>query len=218
MIRCLHPLSRTLATALLAVGVGALAACGSSPAPGADSANPSASSAAGSTASSAASPGPSNSPAAASASSSAPAGPAGCLASALQAQLGASQGTAGTLYQVIDLTNTSAATCTLQGYPGVSFVTGVGGAQVGKPATRDKTVPEALVTLAPGAEANMLLAVHDAGAIAHCKVTSVDWLRVFPPGDFGSLNVQYNSQACAGGAKSIMTVTAVRGGQGSASY
>ena len=147
----------------------------------------------------------------------APGGTAGCLASGLQAQLGASQGTAGTIYQVIVLTNTSASSCTLYGYPGVSFVNGQGGSQVGAPATRNPAVKAASLTLAPGGKANALLAVHDAGAYPDCRLTSVDWLRIYPPGDFGSLYVQYKAQTCANTAKSILTVTAVSQGAGSAS-
>jgi hypothetical protein len=149
-----------------------------------------------------------------------PTGPPGCLATGLQAQLGVSQGTAGTIYQVVVLTNTSATTCTLYGYPGVSFVTGVGGSQVGAPATRDPVVPAVHVTLAPGGKADTLLAVVDAGAISpsKCQLTNVHWLRIFPPGDYGAVYVQYNTQACSAKSESIMTVTAVRAGAGSASY
>ena len=149
--------------------------------------------------------------------SSAPVGPAACLASDLQAQLGASQGTAGTIYQVIVLTNTSASGCTLYGYPGVSFVRGQGGSQVGAPATRNPAVKAGQLTLAPGGKASALLAVHDAGAYPDCRLTSVDWLRIYPPGDFGSLYVQYKAQTCANTRKSILTVTAVGPGAGSAS-
>jgi Protein of unknown function (DUF4232) len=145
------------------------------------------------------------------------AGTAGCLASGLQAQLGASQGTAGTIYQVLVLTNTSTSSCTLYGYPGVSFVNGQGGSQVGAPATRNPAVKAAPLTLAPGGKANALLAVHDAGAYPDCRLTNVDWLRIYPPGDFGSLYVQYKAQTCANTAKSILTVTAVGPGAGSAS-
>jgi hypothetical protein len=146
-----------------------------------------------------------------------PAGPPGCLASGLHARLGVSQGTAGTIYQVVELTNTSGGTCTLYGYPGVSFVTGQGGSQVGKPASKDKVTTPALVTLAPGRKANMLLAVHDAGAFPNCNMTNVDWLKIYPPGDFGAVYVQYSTQACADPSLSIMSVTAVRSGAGSAS-
>ncbi|HUB37961.1 MAG TPA: DUF4232 domain-containing protein [Streptosporangiaceae bacterium] len=142
---------------------------------------------------------------------------AGCLASDLQAEMGASQGTAGTIYQVIVLTNTSAASCTLYGYPGVSFVTSQGGSQVGAAATRNAAVNATQLTLAPGSKANALLAIHDAGAYPGCRLTSADWLRIYPPGDYGSLYVQYKAQTCANTRKKILTVTAVSAGAGSAS-
>lgn len=213
MTRSLTSTTRLSAAAAAAAALGAcglLTACGSTAAPGAAAtrtitvqASPSASAAAA---------------AAAATSPSVPSGPAGCLSSGLQAQLGASQGTAGTFYQVIVLTNTSNATCTLYGYPGVSFVRGVGGSQVGAPATKNAALAKALVTLAPGDKANVLLAVHDAGAIANCHITAVNWLRIYPPGDYGSLYAQYNAQACANTAQPIMSVTAVRAGAGTASY
>jgi hypothetical protein len=154
------------------------------------------------------------------AATSAPAGPPTCLASGLQPDLGDSQGTAGTIYQVVVLTNTSAATCSLYGYPGVSFVTGQGGSQIGKPASKNTVIPPALVTLAPGGKADLLLAVHDAGAYSAstCKLTKVDWLKIYPPGDYGAVYVQYNTQACGNPSVSIMSVTVVRSGAGSASY
>jgi len=191
------------------VGCGTTAAPGAAPPPSAISSPGSAASTPGAT-TSAASTGAAGTPAT-------PAGPAGCLASDLRAQLGASQGTAGTIYQVIVLTNTSASDCTLYGYPGVSFVTGQGGSQVGAPATRNSAVKATQLTLAPGGKANALLAVHDAGAFPDCQLTSVDWLRIYPPGDYGSLYVQYNGQTCANTRKSILTVTAVSAGAGSAS-
>jgi hypothetical protein len=193
-----------------------VAACGSSAAQGAAPAQ-SATSTPGSGSSSGGSTSTPASAATSTAASSTPAGPAGCLAADLQAQLGASQGTAGTIYQVIVLTNTSASSCTLYGYPGVSFVNGQGGSQVGAPATRNPAVKAAKLTLAPGGKANALLAVHDAGAFPSCRLTNVDWLRIYPPGDYGSLYLQYKAQTCANAAKSILTVTAVSPGAGSAS-
>jgi len=200
--------ARLAAVPVLAGACALLAACGSTPAPGAAAPTRTVTiQASASTATSAATTSPA-----------APPGPAGCLASALTAHLGLSQGTAGTIYQVIVLTNSSSATCTLYGYPGVSFVTGVGGSQVGLPASKNPAVARALVTLAAGGDADILLAVHDAGAIAECKITTVNWLRIYPPGDYGSIYVQYNTQACANPTTSIMSVTPVRTGAGTASY
>jgi Protein of unknown function (DUF4232) len=223
MIRSLiSPAHRRAAAALastcgLIAACGFLAACGSTAAPGAAPA-PSKTSGPGS--GSAGSTSVSATPAATSAAASTSAaatGAAGCVSSGLQAELGASQGTAGTIYQVIVLTNTSASDCTLYGYPGVSFVTSQGGSQVGAPATKNQAVQATQLTLAPGGKANVLLALHDAGAYPDCRLTSVDWLRIYPPGDYGSLYVQYKAQTCANTRNSILTVTAAAAGAGSAS-
>jgi hypothetical protein len=48
-------------------------------------------------------------------------------------------------------------------------------------------------------------------------MTSVGWLRIYPPGDYGALYVQYKTQACSKASKSIMEVSPVRAGAGSAS-
>lgn len=213
MIKSLTLAARLAAASALAGACGVLTACGTTPAPGASPTHTVTVQATGASTPAAAAAATSSST-----SSAPPAGPPGCLASGLQAQLGVSQGTAGTIYQVVVLTNTSAATCTLFGYPGVSFVTGIGGSQIGKPATKNPVVPEALVTLAPGAKADLLLAIHDAGAIQNCHITTANWLRIYPPGDYGSIYVQYNTQACTNSSKSIMSVTPVRIGAGSASY
>ena len=192
------------AVSALAGACGLLSACGSGAAPGAAPTHTvTIQASTGSTT-------PSASPVAAS--SSAVAGPSNCLASGLQAQVGVSQGAAGTIYSTVVLTNTSNATCTLYGYPGASFVTGVGGVQVGLPATKDPVVAKTLVTLAPGGQAAFLLGVHEAGAYPTCIMTSVDWLRIYPPGDYGSINVQYKTQACSNPHLSIMTVSPVRAG------
>jgi hypothetical protein len=201
--------ARLGAAAALTCACGLLTACGSSPAPGSA---PTKTVTVQAASSDTTSPAPVASSSSAPSSSDAGAGPSGCLASGLQAQVGASQGAAGTIYQVIVLTNTSNATCTLYGYPGVSFVTAVGGAEVGLPATKNPVVAKTLVTLAPGAPAGFLLGVHDVGAIPSCNVTSVDWLRIYPPGDYGSITVQDKTQSCTNANLSIMTVSPVRGG------
>jgi hypothetical protein len=208
----IFPRTATIRVAALAAAAGActlIAACGSSPAPGAG-ATTTVTAQAGSTASTPAASSPAPSATAS--------GTPGCLASGLQARLGSSQGTAGTIYQVVVLTNTSGSACTLYGYPGVSFVTGAGGSQVGAPATKNPAVTVTLVTLAAGGEANLLLGVHDAGAFPSCTLTNVGWLRIYPPGDYGSVYVQYKTQACANAAEKTLSVTPVRPGAGSASY
>src|SRR5436305_2023608 len=76
-----------------------------------------------------------------------PNGPSPCPTRSLQVKLGASQGTAGSVYTTIDFTNISNVTCTLYGYPGVSLQTARPLHQIGKPAKEDPATPRALVTL-----------------------------------------------------------------------
>ena len=58
---------------------------------------------------------------------------AGCPSSVLKANVDTAQGgaAAGSNYVPIDFTNTSGSACTLDGYPGVSFVRGPSGGQLG---------------------------------------------------------------------------------------
>jgi hypothetical protein len=97
---------------------------------------------------------------------------------------GLSQGTAGSIYQVLDFTNIANVTCTLYGYPGVSFAsTGPGGGQIGAAAQENPATPRRLVTLAPGAVANALLRIVDAGNYppATCHPVTAHWLVIYPP-------------------------------------
>jgi hypothetical protein len=141
-------------------------------------------------------------------------GPAGCLTSALRATLGASQGTAGSAYQVIVLANRSGKTCALYGYPGVSFVSGVGGSQIGKDAARDRSTAPKVVTLAPGQSGSFALRVADAAALpaASCEPVTAHWLKIFPPENTAALYVGYTAHACASKTATILTTRAVTEG------
>lgn len=142
------------------------------------------------------------------------AGPPTCLSSDLQASLGQGQGAAGTLYQLIVLTNTSASACTLYGYPGVSFVTGQGGSVIGAPASRNRLIPDTLITLRPGGTASALVGITDTAALpqSQCQPGKADWLQIYPPGDLGSLFVQYAAEVCTRPGEKFMTVTAMHAG------
>src|ERR1700722_18697900 len=143
-------------------------------------------------------------------------GPAGCLTSALRATLGAAQGTAGSAYQVIVLANISGKTCALYGYPGVSFVSAVGGSQIGKDAARDRATAPKVVTLAPGQRRRFALRVVDAGALpaASCDPVTANWLKIFPPENTAALYVGYTAHACASKTATILTTRAVTEGTG----
>ncbi len=201
----------------LLVGVaglaGVVAACGTNPASAPPTGTPSTTAPASGSSKAPTSPSPraSSTP---TPSSTAPATTAGCMSSDLQAKLGQSQGAAGTFYQVVVFTNTSSAACTLYGYPGVSFVTGMGGHVIGAPARRNTALGDELVTLQPGAQASSLVGVEDVGALppTKCDVGKADWLQIYAPGDTGALYVQYSAQVCTNASQVFMTDGAVRAG------
>lgn len=145
-----------------------------------------------------------------------------CASAALKAALGPPSGAAGSSYLPIRFTNVSAAGCTLQGYPGVSFVTGPSGSQVGNPADRipRPAGPAHPVTLAPGGAANAVLQVADAGnyPASRCQPASAAYLRVFPPGQTAALYVRnaYGYPACASTGVTTLHVEPVQPGPGSA--
>jgi Protein of unknown function (DUF4232) len=140
--------------------------------------------------------------------SASPAAAAACAPSSLRLTLGLAQGTAGSVYQAIDFTNTSSTTCTLYGYPGVSFVTKAGGSQIGSAAERSTASAARLVTLAPGATGNALLQVVDAGNFSPsaCDPVNVKWLKVYPPGAFSALYLRLKTQTCAKRATAVRTL------------
>ncbi|MEW2400097.1 DUF4232 domain-containing protein [Streptomyces sp. NPDC046862] len=151
-----------------------------------------------------------------------PSGPArqhtaACPTSSLKVGPGVSEGSAGSSYLVIDFTNVSRTTCTLYGYPGVSFTGGSPVRQLGAAATRNATAPLALVTLAPGTTGNALLRITDAGnySAAQCHPTAAQYLRVYPPNQTTPVDIAYNSTACTGKVD-ILSVSAVQQGSGSA--
>jgi hypothetical protein len=203
LMNSLAPPMRRLGALAGAAGLaGLIAACGSTPA----AISPPPSSPASAT--------PQSSPAASPATPSAPAGTAACASSDLQAKLGEAQGAAGTFYQVVVLTNTSSSACSLYGYPGVSFVTGVGGKVIGAPATRNTGIRDVLVTVQPGSQASTLVGVEDVTALpaSKCQEGKADWLQIYPPGDTGALYVQYKAEVCTNANQTFMTDGAIRAG------
>jgi len=88
----------------------------------------------------------------------------------------------------LQLRNAGSSACTLYGYPGVSWVAGADGHQVGAAAVRQADITgsaERTVTLAPGAVASAPLDIVDAAVFssAQCKPVPVRGLRVYPPGE-----------------------------------
>jgi hypothetical protein len=121
-----------------------------------------------------------------------------CATSQLAGSLGSANGTAGTIYYPLQLRNRSTSTCYVEGYPGVSFVAGADGHQVGAPAARAiGGTPK--VVLAPGEVATATLGIHDASAFTQppCHQTPVLGLRVYPPDQVTALFVSHRDTGCA---------------------
>ncbi len=141
--------------------------------------------------------------------------PPACATSALKVSLGLGQGYAGGVYQNIVFTNTSSASCTLYGYPGVSLVSGPPYTQIGLAAKRNATTPVKLITLVPGAAANALLQIVDAlnFPTATCGPTKATAIRVYPPNQKASVFLPTTSEGCAQPVQTLF-ISAVAAGTG----
>jgi hypothetical protein len=144
------------------------------------------------------------------------AGPPPCPTRSLGVKAGISQGTTTSTYTVIDFTNISSVTCTLYGFPGVSFGGGMPVSQIGPAAAESHAAPRVLVTLAPGAVANALLQiVHSANYPAsQCDPVKADYLAIYPPNQTTPVMLAYLSPTCAKPIQ-ILTVSVVEPGAGS---
>ena len=211
-----------IATILLGTAVLA-AACASNNGGGTAASAPSSSSAA-ATPSQAAT---SSSPAASSGSSAAAtpsAGTAACATGNLKATVVTGEGgaAAGSTYYPLNLTNSGSSSCSLFGYPGVSWVTSPSGSQIGQPASRNPVVTPSTVVLAPGQTAHVTIQVVDAGNYdkSTCQPVTAHWLKIYPPGQFTALYVKFSAQTCSAKLPSKLgtplSVDAVKAGQGKA--
>jgi Protein of unknown function (DUF4232) len=141
-----------------------------------------------------------------------------CATSVLKVKQGLAQGYAGGVYQVIDFTNTSGTSCTLYGYPGVSFVTAPPYSQIGLAAKRVPTSPVKLITLAPGATANSLLQIVDALNFtpSTCNPVKAAYLRIYPPNQTAAVYLPNTSETCSKPVQTLF-VSAVAAGSGGSS-
>ncbi len=117
---------------------------------------------------------------------------------------------AGQYYSTLVFTNTSGSSCTLSGYPGVSYVA-ANGVQSGNPAVR-AAGSVATVTLAPGGKASSVL--HDSDGIGgyspqQCDLTAVQGLRIYPPNNTAALFLPWKTSHCAGLSIHPLTIAPV---------
>ncbi|WP_232291836.1 DUF4232 domain-containing protein [Frankia sp. QA3] len=120
------------------------------------------------------------------------------------------QGTAGSTYENLVLTNTGTKPCVVRGFPGVSYLDAAG-RQVGVAAARSGPAGSA-VRLAPGASAKATLRTVHPGIQKGCdepeQSTPVAALRVFPPANTTALRLALSDvSACSSPTVQQLSVT-----------
>lgn len=123
--------------------------------------------------------------------------PEGCAMGELNVTLGQPNGAAGSVELPVVFTNTGGRTCTLDGFPGVSYVTGASGSEVGAAAGRSGS--GSLVSLAPGSAATSLVRATNVENYPadQCGVTDVAGLKVYPPNSYDSVFLAYPTKGCS---------------------
>jgi hypothetical protein len=121
-------------------------------------------------------------------------------------------GTAGSSYYNLELSNLSGRTCVMRGYPGVSALS-LTGRQVGTAAGRQTGSRARTVTLAPRQTATVTLQVVDVYNYpqSRCLRTLAAGLRVFPPNNTSAREVTYPFEACRGKARFLGVGPVMRG-------
>lgn len=114
-----------------------------------------------------------------------------CRATDVDLELGRIDGAAGSVYVPLIFTNTSSKPCTLQGFPGISYVTNDDGTQLGDAAAWEGEEGPT-VKLQPGDQASTVVREVNVGMLdpADCDPTPADGLRVYLPGENHSLYIE----------------------------
>lgn len=119
-------------------------------------------------------------------------------------------GGAGSVAGKLTFTNTGSAACTLRGFPGVSYVGGGDGTQVGQAATRTDDAVKTR-TLAPGKAVSAALRRAQPGSYGSgCQETAVDGFRVYPPDSTESVFVAFKATGCRSTTAPLLQVGPVR--------
>lgn len=121
-----------------------------------------------------------------------------CRSADLKLSLGKGDGAAGTVWRPLRFTNVSGTPCVVRGFPGVSYVAGEDGHQVGAAAYRDGS-KGAAVTLAPGKTAYAAVGFTQVANYdpEDCRPTAVRGLRVYPPQETHSMYLANPGRGCA---------------------
>jgi hypothetical protein len=132
---------------------------------------------------------------------------ADCAAGHLQLSVGQPQGTAGSAYMDVILTNKSAGSCSLDGYP-AAFLANASGAILGDGASTSAVYTPSRIILAHDKSAHAVLSFPDAANFppGSCSVAS-QYLKFYPPGLTTALQTAFTQYSCPG-----FSVTALQPG------
>ena len=121
-----------------------------------------------------------------------------CVAAELSVSLGGTQGAAGSTVLPIEFSNIGNRTCTLDGYPGVSYLSSPGGTQVGQAAVRSGSEANPVV-LTPGASAESLVkaTVVQNYSTEKCLPSSVSGIDVYSPNTTEVVYLAYPTTGCS---------------------
>jgi len=160
---------------------------------------------------------PSSAPSASASASATPVaqGPGPCQSAALKVALGPGNAAAGSQIIPIQFTNISTATCTLYGFPGISFTGETYAVQIGPAGARNHASTEQVVTLAPGTVASALIKIVNAQnyPAGTCGLTTASGILVYPPNLTKAVGLPFNGFACVH-KWNVLTVNAVVAGPG----
>lgn len=137
-----------------------------------------------------------------------PSGAPTCRTGNLSVALTVGGAAAGSVYSRITLTN-NGPTCVMTGWPGVSYVTGGNGTQLGSPA--DRRSRATVITLAHHAVAHaQLRETHASTYGSECNIAAADGLRVYPPNNTAAAFIPYPTEGCRSTGVHLMTIGPVR--------
>jgi predicted small lipoprotein YifL len=147
-----------------------------------------------------------------SAASPSPAAPRNCATSDLRVTHSGPEGTAGSTFYTLRLTNISGRPCRTGGFGGVSLVHMATGAPVGAPAQRVHKDQAQPMTLKPGRRAEAALQVVQAGnfSAATCRPVAVQGLRIYPPNETRSAFVPLATTGCRSAQVHLLSLSPYR--------
>ncbi|MGH3492544.1 MAG: DUF4232 domain-containing protein [Sciscionella sp.] len=140
--------------------------------------------------------------------------PGQCYSKDLKLSISKATGSAGHTEANLLFTNSSSHSCTMRGFPGVSYVNGDSGHQVGSPA-QWVGAKGPLLTLHPHQVASAAVREADVGVYgAKCRPVHVRGLRVYPPHNKAAMYVPAPGTGCANAAIAQLQVRSTAKGSG----